>query len=279
MMRSMVRRSRHPLLIAPALLAAIVAAGSVAAQSPPSTGSADSVTIYRCTDARGKLTLQDAPCRKGDAQQAQQMLRPRDPPPRPVITAAPISPMPAPAPPAQTLIVRNPQPLFECVQSDGTVYTSDTGDGNPRWVPIWAVDDPYVPYYPIPLGGPVGGVSYRSEQHISTGPAISATIGRHTDNSSAEVRIDSRPVEPADPYSRHRRHPRYPAYGYGYGAAGTWVRDECHALPQMEVCERLRDRRDEIRRRFFNAQPTERATLDREQRGINARLSADCGGS
>ncbi len=131
---------------------------------------------------------------------------------------------------------------------------------------------------PNPLGGPVGGVSYHSEQHISTGPAISATIGRHTDNSSAEVRIDSRPVEPVDPYSRHRRgHSRYPVYGYG--AAGTWVRDECHALPQMEVCGRLRDRRDEIRRRFFNAQPTERATLDREQRGINARLSADCGGS
>jgi hypothetical protein len=66
-----------------------------------------------------------------------------------------------------------------------------------------------------------------------------------------------------------------PRWAYG---AGTWVRDDCHALPQQEVCARLSDRRDEIRRRFFNAMPSERDTLRVEERGINARLDDDCGG-
>ena len=55
------------------------------------------------------------------------------------------------------------------------------------------------------------------------------------------------------------------------------MRDDCHALPQAEVCARLADRRDVIRRRFFNAQERERDTLRVEERGINARLAADCG--
>jgi hypothetical protein len=58
-----------------------------------------------------------------------------------------------------------------------------------------------------------------------------------------------------------------------------WVRDECHALPQVEVCDRLRDRREQIRSRRFNAQANERATLGTEERGINARLAEDCGGA
>jgi hypothetical protein len=61
-----------------------------------------------------------------------------------------------------------------------------------------------------------------------------------------------------------------------YGA-GTWIRDTCYALPQGEVCDRLMDRRDEIRRRFFNAMPSERDVLRVEERGINARLDNDCG--
>src|SRR5690606_12123449 len=66
-----------------------------------------------------------------------------------------------------------------------------------------------------------------------------------------------------------------PHYGYAQGG-GTWIRDTCHALPQAQVCSRLGDRREEIRRRFFNAQESERNQLRREERGINARLAADC---
>lgn len=71
----------------------------------------------------------------------------------------------------------------------------------------------------------------------------------------------------------------WPVYeGAWSNTAGTWIRDACSALPQAEVCARLDDRRDEIRRRFFQAMPSERARLEVEQRGIEARMDADCGG-
>jgi hypothetical protein len=77
-------------------------------------------------------------------------------------------------------------------------------------------------------------------------------------------------------HGTNRPHPRG---GFGLGAygAGTWIRDTCYALPQADVCARLVDRRDAIRRRFFNAMPSERETLDVEERSIDARLDADCG--
>ena len=59
--------------------------------------------------------------------------------------------------------------------------------------------------------------------------------------------------------------------------AEVWVRDECHALPQQEVCARLSDRRYEIIRRYNSALQSERRDLELEQRGIDARISSDCG--
>ncbi|SDR07195.1 hypothetical protein [Pseudoxanthomonas sp. CF125] len=57
----------------------------------------------------------------------------------------------------------------------------------------------------------------------------------------------------------------------------TWVRDECHALPQEDVCSRLSDRRYEIIRRYNSALQSERRQLELEQRGIDARIANDCG--
>lgn len=57
----------------------------------------------------------------------------------------------------------------------------------------------------------------------------------------------------------------------------TWVRDACHQLPQAEVCDRLRDRRYEIQRQYHSALQSERHALDKEQRGLDARLDNDCG--
>ena len=59
---------------------------------------------------------------------------------------------------------------------------------------------------------------------------------------------------------------------------GTWIRDDCVQLPPADVCARLRDRRDAIRTRFFNAQEKERDNLRIEERSVNARLDNDCGG-
>jgi hypothetical protein len=70
---------------------------------------------------------------------------------------------------------------------------------------------------------------------------------------------------------------RPPRPGMILPAGTTWIRDECHALPQEEVCDRLSDRRYEIIRRYNSAMQGERRQLELEQRGIDARLSNDCG--
>lgn len=207
------------------------------------TARADDVVIYRCTDAHGRLTLRDTPCGKGQTQQTRNMLRPRDAAPVPVIVPRrrPSDRANA-ATPARVVVISAPRPLYECITPDGDRYTSDTDQGRPRWVPLWTQGYAGYPYaYP--------GYSDRT--------ALSITHG--------SVRIDG---------SRTVLTPPQMPVAYG---AGTWVRDECHALPQAEVCARLLDRRDEIRRRFFNAMPSERDVLRIEERGITARLNNDCG--
>jgi hypothetical protein len=175
-----------------------------AAQAPQ--GAAPQVTVYRCLAADGAVTLRDTPCAKGEHQETREMLRPTDAPrPSSPAPAPAVATTAAPAPP-RVVIVRQapPTPMYECTTPDNTTYTSDSPEGNPRWVPMWTLG------WPVP--------------------------------------------------------------------AGTWVRDSCRAMPQAETCARLRDRRGELERRFFNAMPSERARLELEERGLDARLDADCGG-
>ncbi|MCW0424877.1 hypothetical protein NB713_002820 [Xanthomonas sacchari] len=62
-------------------------------------------------------------------------------------------------------------------------------------------------------------------------------------------------------------------------AGSTMIRDTCTALPEQEVCARLSDRRWELIRRYNSALQSERRAMETEQRGIDARLARDCGGS
>ena len=208
---------------------------------------ADEVTIYRCTDTSGRLTLRDTPCAKDQKQQTRNMLRPKDAP------AARVSPSPRAradysAPSPRVVVINAPRPLYECVTPDGAAYTSDSGEGRPRWVPLWTLG--------YPLGAfPSPGMGGSAELSITHGG----------------VRIDGRQTVLYPPVYGPS------VYGAAAYGAGTWVRDACQALPQDEVCARLVDRRDEIRRRFFNAMPSERDVLRVEERGINARLDNDCG--
>lgn len=212
------------------------------------------VRIYRCTDAAGKQALRDTPCPKGQKQQARDMLRPKDAPK----TVRPAAPLPAPAPPAapaSVVYLAPPQPMYECTTADGKRYTSVNGDGNPRWVPYWT------------LGYPAYGGHWRSDAgsgHFRPAASVSASIGRPQ---------HSLPAPTALPTPRHGSMPWPVAIG-----GGTWIRDACTMLPPRETCARLRDRRDEIRTRFFNAMPSERDVLRVEERTINARLDNDCGG-
>ena len=253
------------------MLLLAIGAGSALAQD-------DDITIYRCTDAKGQLTLQDAPCGKDKSQQTRRMLQPQGPPTGAAPTArVPLSQTTIPEAPPAAIVLRTPQPMYECVRADGDRYASDDDAGNPRWVSSdWTLDDA-VPVY-------TSGIVSRATATPVMGAGNSV---RSASDGNGAPQLHFRNVPPAEPPSPPPPRPGHGhghghghgfGYGYSYGG-GMWVRDECHALPQVETCSRLRDRREEIRRRFFNAQETERATLDKEERGINARLSADCGGA
>lgn len=212
------------------------------------------VTLYQCKDSKGKLTWRDEACPKNQTTvETRNMTRPVDPP-KPITPPAPAPSKPAPATQElgvpKVVYISPPRPLYECVDPDGKRYTSETNEGNPRWVPAWTLG--YPAYYPPgPPPGYSGGVS-GSVQYQHKGVSVGIQGGQSVHY-------------PAPP----------PAY-YAQGA-GTWIRDECHALPQAEVCSRLRDRRDEIRKKFFNGFPSEREVLTKEERSVNARLANDCG--
>jgi hypothetical protein len=221
-------------------------AGPVWPQSASSTGR---LTVYRCTDAGGRVSLRDTPCPKGQQQQTQGMLRPQDAPPPPPATPTPVAPA-APAPAPAVVYRSPPQPLFECVTPDGDRYTSDNGDGRPRWVPLWT------------LGWSVYGPRDADRGTFRPAPPPSAAIGR------PQLQPPPAPATPR---------PGYPGQWTAASGGGTWIRDSCTMLPQAEVCARLRDRRDAIRSRSFNAQEKERNALRLEERGVLARLDNDCG--
>ena len=266
MMRGMDRDL--PRAFAAALFALAIAAVPVI----PAQGE---VTLYRCTDARGAVTMQDAPCAAGMHQEVRTMQRPQDPPP------GSRTPTPAQAPPepteratqgVQTIVMRAPQPMYECVTPDGERYTSDNGDGNPRFVPLWTLG---APYHHGHGPGPVRPPPVR-DRTVASPPRGGLSTAPVNNISSPSARNVPQPPPPP-PRRPPPRHGHDRGHGYGYGGGGTWIRDSCTALPAAEVCSRLRDRRETIRRRTFNAQESERRTLRTEERTLNARLAEDCG--
>lgn len=218
------------------------------AQATKSAAPAD-VTIYRCTNASGALTLRDSPCLKGEKQDVRTLQRPRDPAPvaRPASTPA-VSAAPASNTIVQVVYLSPPRPMYECVTPDGETYTSDNGEGNLRWVPYWSTGNPVLP---------------RNDYTSSASVSGNVSIGNGTLSFQSG---DPRPPRP----------PRPGHGGAGYAPGGVWIRDTCHALPQAEVCARLSDRRYEILRRYGSAMASERRTLELEQRDIDARIANDC---
>lgn len=217
------------------------------------------ITVYRCTDANGRVSLRDTPCPAGQRQSAREMVRPKDPPPRPALAMPAASPPAAPAPVAPpAVVVYAPEPTYECVTPDGERYTASSPEGNPRWVPLWTLG---YPVYPDHHGRPdgvhgridVGGGHLRGR----------VDIGGH--------------LPPRPPLTRPVPTPT-PSGPVAAFPAGTWVRDACTRLPQAEVCARLRDRREALDRRYNSALQSERHRISDEQRLIDARLDEDCTG-
>lgn len=220
---------------------------------PPAAAAAPAqVTIYRCTDAAGRLSLRDSPCRRGERQEVRAMLRPTDPPPQRAVATAP-----RPAPARATVETSSAAPrvvyvtptrtTYECTTPDGARYASESPEGNPRWVPLWTLGYPAVVVAEA-RAGHGGRIEYRD---------------RH-----ARLRVDG------------GRAWRVPGTVVGpssvYAPAGTWIRDTCHPLPAAEACARLQDRRDALDARYHSALQGDREAIVREQRGIDARLSAEC---
>lgn len=220
----------------------LLSAAASALTLPSTVLAQDEVRVYRCIDDRGRVALGDAPCADGQRQEVRTMVRPVDGTP----LERPTPPAPAmPAAPApQIVMVNTPQPMYRCVRPDGSDYTSDSSEGNLRWVPLWTSGYGYGPPR-RPVGSQVD---------------VGIEVGRDGGRIDVDGSIG----------------PRRPHRHIGYGPAGTWVRDTCRPMPQAEVCSLIRDRRETIRRRFFNAQPTEREQLRGEERAINARLGQDC---
>lgn len=226
----------------PLLLALLPLMAGAAVASP-----ADSLRVYRCVGSNGAVTLQDTPCTQG-RQEVRQMQRPQDLPARSASTGDLTA---AKAPPVQIqreirhVQVAPAQPMYECVTDEGQRYVSDSNEGNPRWVPLWThAWLPGTPHRPWRTGG--GLPPIRPEADGLRQP-------------------DHRP-------------PPVAAHGVSVPAGNILVRDTCHALPQQEVCARLRDQRWELDRRYNSALQGERTAISREQRGIDARLDQDCGG-
>ena len=96
------------------------------------------ITVYRCQDDAGRVTLQDEPCVAGQAQSERRMVRPRDPAPRPASAAAtPPHPLASrgPGPPPEPM-PDPPPPLFQCTDYDGEVRFSEDYSPNTRCVPL-----------------------------------------------------------------------------------------------------------------------------------------------
>ncbi|WP_188310334.1 DUF4124 domain-containing protein [Arenimonas fontis] len=98
-------------------------------------GATGEITVWRCTDAGGRVTLQDQPCPAGQAADARQMVRPQDPPPRPPAPQPPPAPAPQP-PPEEPYYAWAPPPIYQCTDFDGAVRYSEDYDPNYRCVPL-----------------------------------------------------------------------------------------------------------------------------------------------
>ncbi len=118
----------------------LLGVGPAATAATATAAARPEITVFRCQDGAGKVSLRDTPCPADSKETTRQMLRPQDPAPRPA-RAEPEprrAPEPAPAaartaPPAPWF---PPPPLFQCTDFDGAVRFTEDGRSNTRCVPL-----------------------------------------------------------------------------------------------------------------------------------------------
>lgn len=100
----------------------------------------DTVMVYRCIDAKGKVSLQDAPCAKSSKQETREMLRPKDAPPVKKDPSAKPAQDISKATVVQDSVPLIPPPdLYQCTNYEGKTRDSENYDPNPRCEPLWAL--------------------------------------------------------------------------------------------------------------------------------------------
>jgi hypothetical protein len=128
---------------------------------------AGAATIYKCRQAGGVVSYQDAPCPgrqigvlRTPTTAAQANRPPKSPP---ASTVAPGSPGSTPAKPARpTPTGRAPRPSFKCIRPDGSFYY--TGDARPRRTLV-DLDDAKVVAAAIPgAPAPPPGMAWAQDQ-------------------------------------------------------------------------------------------------------------------
>lgn len=109
-----------------------------ASATPPKA--TDTVTVFRCVDGKGHVTLQDDPCPPGTQSSTRQMQRPRDAATKPAAVERPPPPVPPVVERPPPLLP--PPPMYHCVSYDGIERYSEQYDPNPRCEPLGLYYDP-----------------------------------------------------------------------------------------------------------------------------------------
>lgn len=220
----------------------VTSIAAILALAPWHSSRADVLSVYRCEDRAGAISLQDTPCPQDQTEELRRVRVAPPPEPDAATAVAPKAPaMPADSAPvrAESLPRPRPQPLYECHRPDGSVYESPDGVPQRQWVPLWVLGlDPRAPARTF---GEVGRPPPRAPRDR---PGVSA------------VRSD-------------------PTLGLG---AGAWVEDRCQRLPDAMACARRREHLSELGRQIFQGQQRERERLRAQQRALRQQLRLECGG-
>lgn len=192
-------------------------------------------TVYKCTDAHGRVTYRDTPCA---ADQRQQVVHLADAPPMPAppssTPALPLPPPPpAPAPAPAPRVSQAPSPvLYRCMRAtDDSTYLSRTGRTRPYWVPSGMLG----------WHRPLAEV-YGSQQ--GTGVGLSAP----------ELMPEPTP-------------------GMIGGSVYVRVRDVCRRLPPRAACDALRKAYEDNEEAIRQAFESDRAPLRERRRQLRAQMA------
>ena len=98
------------------------------------------LTVFRCVDGKGKVSLQDVPCASSSKQETLNMQKPKDAAVTKVSSPLPNAQSNYPSAPIQIMAPPSPPPkLYRCTDFDGKQRDAEYYDPKPRCVPLWVL--------------------------------------------------------------------------------------------------------------------------------------------